>query len=74
MPNNKIGNLLSIELKNNIIQYETGPMLHPSIRENFEAETSSIKNISKDFFIAALERGISRISKLINFLLFSKAE
>ena len=63
MPNNKIGNLLSIELKNNIIQYETGPMLHPSIRENFETQTSSIKNIMGDlmFFESEKKSGISCI-------------
>lgn len=56
IPNNKIGNILSVELKNNIIHYETGPMLHPLIRENFEAETSSIKNIMGDLMFFESEK------------------
>lgn len=56
IPNNVIGNMLSIELKNNIIQYKTGPMLHPSLRENFETKTSSIKNIIGDLLVFESEK------------------
>ena len=56
IPNNKIGNILSIELKNNIIQYKSGPMLHPSMRENFETKTSSIKNTMGDLMFFESEK------------------
>lgn len=43
VPNNRNGNALCNQLKNNIINYDSGPMLHPKIKENFEMKTSAIK-------------------------------